>query len=72
MKIHNHLCYIIVKYIFRNSKTNQLINLNESYKIFKIGLILLIYVLNDTNKTYGSKLTEKLGNCGYGGSIQHG
>lgn len=34
MKIHNHLCFIIVKYILRNSKTNQLNNLSESNKIF--------------------------------------
>lgn len=51
MKIHNHLCFIIVKYILRNFKTDQLINLNEStvVKYFQILLILLIYVLNDTN-----------------------
>lgn len=34
MKTHNHLIFIIVKFILINSKNDQLINLNESNKIF--------------------------------------
>lgn len=62
MKIHNHLCFIIVKYILRNSKTDQLISLNESNNIFSNSA----YIINLSFKRhpkgdFGSNLTEKLG-----------
>lgn len=75
MKVHNHLCFIIiVEYILRNSKSDQVINLNESNKIFSISvyIINLSFERHQQGDIFGSKLTGKLENWGYGGLIRHG